>query len=120
MDTIGEAVTSVLSPAHFAATANRYLFISGVTTTQNAILSILEEATGEKFKVSHVSTEDSLKTADEKLAKGDFSAFGDYLKVRLFKDGKGAARTATAELANKELGLREDDVRETVRRVLKV
>jgi hypothetical protein len=80
-------------------------------------LKVLEEETGEKWTVNKVSTDESKRIAEEKLAKGDRSAFGDYLKVHLFRDGEGAARKG--KTANKELGLKEVDLTETVRRVLK-
>lgn len=111
--TIGLAVASILQ--HPTETANRYLNIASFTTTQNKILSILEEETGEKWTVTNAKTDDSFKLAEEKLAKGDYSAFGDYLKKHLFKDGEGHS---DAPLANAELGLPKDDLRETIKAVL--
>ena len=77
----------------------------------------MEEETGAKWDVTKVSTADSLKTGDEKLAKGDRSAFGDFLKVHLFKDGEGKS-TSESKLANKELGLPKEDLRTTIKAVL--
>jgi hypothetical protein len=75
----------------------------------------LEEETGEKWTVTNAKTDDSFKLAEEKLAKGDYSAFGDYLKVYLFKDGKGHA---DLPLANEELVLPKEDLRETIKLAL--
>jgi len=108
--TIGLAVASILQ--HPAETANRYLNIASFTTTQNTVLKILEEETGQKWTVTHAKTDDSFKLAEDKLAKGDYSAFGDYLKPHLFKDGKGHA---DVPLANEELGLPKEDLRETIK-----
>jgi hypothetical protein len=80
-------------------------------------LSILEEETGTKWTVVRKNTADSQKTADEKLAKGDYSAFGDYLKVLLWADGKGTS-PKESQLANKELGLPQEDLRATIKSVL--
>lgn len=115
LSTIGLAIASILK--HPEETANKYLDIASFITTQNEILGILEKESGTKWSVEHKKTEDSQKIADEKLAKGDFSAFGDYLKVYLFSDGKGKSPTEK-ELANKSLGLPEDNLRETIKAAL--
>ncbi|KAG0648086.1 Bifunctional pinoresinol-lariciresinol reductase 2 [Hyphodiscus hymeniophilus] len=111
--TIGLAIASILQ--HPAKTANRYLNIASFTTTQNTLLKILEEETGEEWTVTHLKTDDSFKSAEEKLAKGDYSAFGDYLKPHLYGDGKGHANVP---LANEELGLPKEDLRETIKMAL--
>jgi len=67
--------------------------------------------------VVHKKTDDSQKIADEKLGKGDYSAFGDYLKVHLFRDGEGKS-AKEADLANNALGLPKEDLRETIKSVL--
>jgi hypothetical protein len=100
---------------HPTETANRYLNIASFATTQNTILSILEEETGEKWTVTNAKTDDSFALAEEKLAKGDYSAFGDYLKPHLFKDGKGHSGVP---LANEELGLPKEDLRATIKAAL--
>jgi hypothetical protein len=86
-------------------------------TTQNAILAALEEESGEKWTVVNKNTADSQRLADEKLAKGDYSAFGDYLKPLLFGDGIGAS-PKEEQLANKELGLQKENLMATIKAVL--
>jgi len=113
LPTIGLAVAAILKDP--AGTKNRYLDIASFTTTQNEILGILEEETGEKWTVKRATTEDSERVADEKLEKGDYSAFGDYLKVFLFRDGKGGS---PKRLANEELGLGNEDLRKTIKAAL--
>jgi hypothetical protein len=115
LSTIGQAIASVLSsPDKFA---NKYIDIASFVTTQNELLKIFEEETGEKWTVIKNNTDDSQKTADEKLAKGDRSAFGDYLKVWLFKDGEGKS-PKKGDLANEELGLKAEDLRATIKQAL--
>lgn len=80
-------------------------------------MKILEEETGGKWTINKKNTVDSQKTADEKLAKGDRSAFGDYLKVWLFKDGEGKS-PKKEDLANKDLGLKEEDLKATIKAAL--
>lgn len=109
---IGQAIAGVLK--HPEETANKYIEVASFTTTQNELLKILEEETGAKWTVEHKKTEDSQKLADEKLSKGDYSAFGDYLKQYLYGDGKGQS-PKEAELANTMLGLPKEDLRATIK-----
>ncbi len=106
------AIASILkNPGPFAG---RYIDISSFRTTQNEILKIFEDETNTKWTIEKKNTEDSLKTANDKLSQGDYSAFSDYLKHHLWKDGGG--RSATDEqLANEELGLPKEDLRATVK-----
>jgi putative NADH-flavin reductase len=115
LPTIGLAVVSVLQ--HLPETANKYLDISSFKTTQNEILSIFEHETGSKWTVTKVKSEDVLKEGNEKLAKGDFSSFINFLKALLFADGKGQARKTT--LSNDLLGLPKEDLKETIKASLK-
>lgn len=112
---IGSAIAAILKNPEI--TANKYIEIASFITTQNEILKLLEEESGAKWEVEHKKTEDSQRIADEKLAKGDYSSFGDYLKVYLFADGKGQS-AKEGDLANKELGLPKDDLKETIKAVL--
>ena len=112
---IGLAVASILKNP--ASTANKYIEVASFVTTQNEILKAFEEESGSKWTVEKKDTETFAKIADEKLAKGDYSSFGDYLKVYLFTDGKGQS-PKESDLANKELGLPKDDLRATVKAVL--
>ncbi len=102
---------------HPEETKNKYLKVASFVTTQNAILSALEEESEEKWTVVKKNTSDSQKIADEKLAKSDYSAFGDYLKVLLFGDGVGAS-PKEGQLANNDLGLPKEDLKKTVKAVL--
>jgi len=112
---IGQAIAAVLKNPE--PTANKYIEVASFTTTQNEILKLLEEESGAKWTVEHKKTEDSQKIADEKLAKGDYSSFSDYLKVYLFADGKGQS-PKEADLANKELGLPKEDLKATIKAAL--
>jgi len=80
-------------------------------------LKIAEEVTGTKWTVNRLSTDGITEAADEKLAKGDYSAFSDYLKVFEFRDGQGKSPKED-DLANGELGLEREDLRESLRRAL--
>lgn len=114
LKTIGQAVASALT---LPQTANRYLNVSSFTTTQNKILSVLEDETGVKWSVTKASTDEERKIGEEKLSKGDYSAFGNLLKPYLFRDGEGHVQPKDG-LANHELGLPEENLTETIKALL--
>lgn len=75
----------------------------------------MEEETGSQWTVKQIKTEDLQKTGEEKLAKGDYSAFGELLRVYLYRDGEGHP-LKTGESANKLLGLPgEEDLKSSLR-----
>lgn len=94
--------------------AGRYIDVASFITTQNEILYLYEKETGTKWTVNKATTDESLKVGGEKLAKGDFSAFGDYLKVYLYRDSEGRS-PKKAQLANEELGLPVEDLKATIK-----
>lgn len=104
--TIAKAVASILK--HPQETANRYLSIASFQPTQNELLKIAEEETGSKWTVAHEDTSELQKIGEDKLAKGDYSAFLQLLRVHLYRDGEGHALKDN-EKANKLLGLPEDE-----------
>lgn len=111
---IGRCVAAVL--LHPEETANSYITVASFTTTQNEVLRVLEEETGAKFEVSHASTAEMERLGDEKWARGDGGAFYHYALKYIYGDGGGhAIRDNAVHL----LGLQEEDMRDTVRRVLR-
>ncbi|TVY24179.1 hypothetical protein LHYA1_G006817 [Lachnellula hyalina] len=110
---VGKAVAAVLRKP--AETANKYLTVASCTTSQREILEIVEEEMGERFQVIPVATSDLEKIGDQKMARGDSSAFVEYLIRHVFGDGAGGA---IEDNAAECLGLEEEDLRTIVRRVL--
>lgn len=111
--TIAKAVASILK--HPKETANQYLSIASVQPTQNEMLKIVEEETGGKWTVKRQSSAELVKTGEDKFAKGDYSAFLELVAAHLYADGADHA-VKDGELANKLLGLPEEDLRESVRK----
>lgn len=112
LDFIGKAVVSVLK--YPQETANKYLAVSSFTPSQNEILQIIEEESGTKWNIKNVNTADLEKIGTEKLSKGDFSAFSDFLRAHLYGDGRGNA-PKPENSANGLLGLPNGDLRGTLR-----
>ncbi len=82
------------------------------------MLEIVERETGEKWNVQKASTADEEKIGVEKLSKGDYSAFSNLLRERIFKDGADLAAQGDKS-ANGLLGLEEESLEETLKAWLK-
>ncbi|KAI0881399.1 NAD(P)-binding protein [Annulohypoxylon maeteangense] len=108
---IGRAVVAILSQPQ--KTANQYLSIASFNPSQNQILEILENETGEKWKIEHASTAEQEKIGLEKLGKGDFSAFSNLLRKHVYADGANNA-VKGENSANGFLGLQDDDLATTL------
>ena len=97
--------------SHPEETANKYLEVSSFNPSQNEIVRHLEELTGEKWTVNRLDTKELQRTGEEKVAKGDFSAFPQLLGVIQYGDGAGNA-PGKGVRANELLGLPgEEDLR---------
>ena len=106
--TIALAVRGILH--HPEETANKFVYVASVTTSQNEILSALELSTGKKWEVQHSSTAVSEEVGQEKLRKGDPTAVYDLLTASLFDESRGAAYAKTRTLGNELLELPKETV----------
>ena len=106
---------------HLASkTANKYICISSVTTSQNEILVALEEATGSEWSITRTSTQNLVAQARGKFAKGDYSCFVEFLLVHLFQDGGKRIVVAPGESSGNELlGVPALDLNTVVRDILR-
>ncbi|KAL2867810.1 aromatic alcohol reductase [Aspergillus lucknowensis] len=115
---LGDAVVSVLQRPQ--ATANQYLYISSVETSQNEILAALEQATSPSWTVTRTTTDAEVSEGTRKLGEGDFSGALALVRATSFGDlsGLGANYAKDRVLANELLGLKGESIRETVERVV--
>lgn len=113
--TVGQAVASLLS--HPTETANKFLSVSSVTTTQNEVLKLLEAESRQKWQVEHMSSNDLEKLGDRRKAEGDFSYFMLYLRHFFFSDGS-CGFVKEGDSANWLLGLEKEDIRSTIQKDL--
>lgn len=109
---IGKAVASILK--HPEKTANKYLAVASFNVSHNEIIKVIEELTGTTFAVNRVDSEELQKLGEEKLSKGDFSAFLPLLQRWNFADGKGHA-VRPEDSADQLLELPKDDLGESIR-----
>ncbi|KAL6400029.1 hypothetical protein AUP68_16982 [Ilyonectria robusta] len=112
---VGKAIAAVLKMP--AETANKYLNVAGMITTQSEVLRAVEEVTGSKYEISYLKSTDLEKIADEKIARNDHTGFMEYLQQFLFADGIGHA-LAPEDSANVLLGLEHEDLMEAVKKSL--
>lgn len=112
MPHIGKAVAAVLKRPEL--TVNRYISIASFNPTQNDVLALAEKITGEKWTINKVSTAEQQQIGVEKLSKGDYSAFSNLLRKRVYGDGAGLA-VQGPDNAIDLLGLKEDDLEGTLR-----
>ncbi|EHK48778.1 hypothetical protein TRIATDRAFT_53406 [Trichoderma atroviride IMI 206040] len=115
---LGAATAAVLKKPE--ETANKYLFISSVETTQNEILAALEETTGTKWTVNKTTTKEQVDAALQKLGAGDFLGSFALVRATVYGDIPGLKSNYAKDevLANNLLGLKPASVAETVQHVM--
>ncbi|KAL4783600.1 hypothetical protein BJX76DRAFT_368344 [Aspergillus varians] len=115
---LGDAVVSVLK--HPQATANQYLYISSLETTQKEILAALEDATSSSWTVQKTTTVAEVSEANKKLQAGDFGGALALVRATIYGDVPGLASNYAKDrvLANSVLGLTKESVQETIQRVV--
>lgn len=127
---IASAVVASLSPEHYEDTKNKYIFVNSFTLTQNKVLQVLENMTGDKFEIIHMKAEDLSKAALErynaadKLIRNDSGKYTtdgalDVITTVIYGFGGINNFSRSRGLWNKRLGLPVEDLKETIARVLK-
>lgn len=113
LDFIGKAVIGILEKPK--ETANKLLYVHSNYVTQLELLDALEKATGDKFERIDQSSEEELSIVRPKMLNGDGEAREEVVAVW----GVVASDWKDKEnFANTLLGLKEDDLEETIRRVV--
>ncbi|CZR58425.1 related to 2`-hydroxyisoflavone reductase [Phialocephala subalpina] len=117
LDQIGRAINSVLLPEHLEETKNQYVYVNSFTTTQNAVLKVLEKITGEKFEVEHKTVEETYRMGLEQLRSG---GLGPVSVITAVLYGKGGVNNFSKSrgLWNERLGLLREDLEECLRGVV--
>ena len=114
---LGKAIVNLMQQPE--KTANRYLYLSSVKTSQNEILEAAEKVTGKTWKVNLVETDAQIELGRKMVSAGDFN--GMLLLVQAsFWGNDGAIRSDLSKedtLANNMLGLEAGSVQEIVSKV---
>jgi hypothetical protein len=116
---LGDAVISVLKRPE--ATANQYLYVSSVETSQREVLAAFERATASSWTVVNTTTKAEVDEATKKLGQGDFSGALTLVRATAFSNlpGLGANYAKVRTLANDLLALKKETVQETIDRIVK-
>ncbi|OAK99652.1 NAD(P)-binding protein [Phaeosphaeriaceae sp. SRC1lsM3a] len=113
LDFIGKAVIKILEKP--GETANKLLYVHSNYVTQLELLDALEKATGDKFERIAQSSEEELSVVRPKMLNGDGEAREEVVAVW----GVVASDWKDKEnFANTLLGLEEDDLEQTIQRVV--
>jgi hypothetical protein len=114
---IGKGLVAMLStPELVEESANKYVYITSFTVTQNELLRRFEKLTGDKWTVEHVKTDPIHQESTEKFKKGDRSAIGALIQTAVFSDEKLADFSDRAW--DQKLGLPREDLDETLAALL--
>ncbi|KAK4949707.1 hypothetical protein LTR10_011548 [Elasticomyces elasticus] len=115
----GKAIVGILT--HPAETANQYLYVSSVTTTQRAILDVIRSQTGQEWTVQHFKTDEEIARGRALVAKGDFTGMFALVKASAWGTVPGIRTNYPVDekLANGLIGLpAERSIDEVMRNVL--
>jgi len=84
LPTIGKVVAASFLPPHSAAAKNAILNLQSYKTSQNEILSLLEKASGKKWKVEHAKSRDLEEQGLEQQRAGNPMAFLSLIRAVVF------------------------------------
>ncbi|KAM0272197.1 hypothetical protein ACHAQH_008820 [Verticillium albo-atrum] len=118
-DQIARSLVGILE--HADETKNKLVFVESFTTSQVEVLAALEKASGEKWQVEHVTSDEVRAQGFKLFGEGDLQGGGGAL-IQALVLGEGGLEDHTASGVaewNKLLGLPKENVEETVERVLK-
>ncbi|MCJ1443921.1 MAG: hypothetical protein MMC23_004421 [Stictis urceolatum] len=114
IDTIGLATARILQKEE--ETKNKMLYIQSFCVTQNEILASVEKATGQKFEVKHVSSNDFItRTKKEMEDSKNAEAVENMVSVLGIIDANWELKD---NFANSLLGLKDDDLDAVVKAVV--
>jgi hypothetical protein len=124
---IARAVAAVLSADHLDETANQYVYVNSFTLTQNQVVEAVKEATGSEFEVTKANRMDVWSDGMEKLKTGKFEMIGgsrymvgavQMIQTEIYNRSGFNHFSKNKGLWNKRLGLPEESLEETIRRVV--
>lgn len=107
---VGAAVATVLQKP--ADTANRYVYISSVRTSQREILQTIEKVMGQAWNIKNVDTAEKVKELQGKLSAGDYSVIYPLISAAII--GLPLGDLTLSGLDNDLLGLEQQDLEDVI------
>ena len=114
--TIGLAVKNALLISE--KTANKYLGIASFTVTQNEVLAAFEKATGTKWEVERVQSEEKKKVGEEMWGKGDIQGAFILIAYAMFVAGHGCNFPEELGTANELLSLPKEELDDVIAKIV--
>ncbi|KAL2384727.1 hypothetical protein RJZ90_001739 [Blastomyces dermatitidis] len=97
-------------------TANKFLRIRSLQTTQNQILAAFEQISDSKWAVERISTNELYRAGKEKLEKGEEGWILEFLCTQIFANGGDRSIVATREdSVNALVRVREVELADVIR-----
>jgi nucleoside-diphosphate-sugar epimerase len=124
---IAKATVACLQAGRYEATANQYVFVNSFTLTQNRVIAALEKVLGKKMEIERVASSEVAEKARRDLATGEIEKIGvgyypkgavGLIACQLYNMDGLNNYSKTKGLWNERLGLEEEDLEDTVRRVV--
>jgi hypothetical protein len=97
---------------------NRYVYLSGLQTTQKQILEAAEKVTGEKWTVNHKTTQELVEEGNAKIKTGDYLGIVALIQAVTFGAKDELGNFESEGLWNEKLGLPKDDLETSIRAVI--
>ena len=118
-ETIGHTLATSLLKKR-PETKNKYHFISSFSVSMNDILAAFEKATGGKWDVKHVDSDEMIKEGKRKISEGDVGGGSGILAFAVnVVEGSGKGDDALEGVeANEILGVKQEDVNDAVRKLV--
>lgn len=113
LEFIGNAVVKILEKPQ--ETENKLLYVHSHYVTQLEVLAALEKVTGDKFERIDESSEEELSKVRPKMLEGDFDAREEVVAIWGVVASDWSKKEA---FANELLGLQQDDLHETIEKVV--
>ncbi|KAK3045251.1 hypothetical protein LTS18_014221, partial [Coniosporium uncinatum] len=117
LERIAEGIVKTLQRPE--ETKNQFVYVRSHRTTQNEVIALLEKFTGDKWKIEKARTEEATAKGKELLKEGDglfglmYTVLGALYGVPSLSDFE-----EKAQYWLKKLDMEEEDLEETVRRVV--
>ncbi|OQN96968.1 hypothetical protein B0A48_16942 [Cryoendolithus antarcticus] len=117
VDWIGKAV--VAAAEHWEVVRNQYIYLNGLVTSGDEVVSTLEKATGQTWEVGRVDVEDTLREAEQRIKRG-FPDAGMFLVGRsvLYDPDVNAVGAFLRSEDKRKLGLEDESLGELVEGVV--
>lgn len=101
------------------SSANKYVYVSSHTVSQNQILAGIEEITGEKFKLTKEDSKKAIEEGHKKLGSGDYSAIPPLILAGVYGPAAlGDFTKVDGGLWNEKLGLAKEDLEASLKAVV--